>query len=96
MAAMAAPLRKQQASVEDLLYSKAVWSRPAVDPWLLQQQVTANHLFSRQAPLILGQCLQLSKSDENVPSWRLSQRILHLSSLLRESGAMILLVNSNL
>lgn len=45
---------------------------------------------SSDRPVLLGQCLQLSKSDENVLLWRLSQRILRLSFLLRKSGAMIL------
>lgn len=45
---------------------------------------------SSDRPVLLGQCLQLSKSDENVLLRRLSQRILYLSSLLRKSGAMIL------
>lgn len=48
LSAMAALFRKRSASVEDLLYSKVVWSRLVVDPWLLQRQVTANHLFSWQ------------------------------------------------
>lgn len=46
---MAAPFGKQSASVENLLYSKALWSRLVVDPWLLQQEVNANHLFFWQA-----------------------------------------------
>jgi len=43
---MAALFRKQSATVEDLLYSKALWSRLVVDPQLLQQEVTAMDLFS--------------------------------------------------
>lgn len=77
-------LIQKRASVEDLLYSKALWSRLFVDPWFLQQLATANHLFSWQV------CALRSVPPTQWMWWErasMEAKSKDLSSLLKESGA---------